>query len=94
MKKYFGHTLLYLHETIALAAHNGFVASVFRLMNQVRAQSEWGMLKKRSVTPERRLQYQAEHRALVKALKRRDVQAAREAAVAHLERVQRNLLGA
>ncbi|HRW71241.1 FCD domain-containing protein [Ottowia sp.] len=83
-----------LHETIALAAHNGFVASVFRLMNQVRAQSEWGMLKKRSVTPERRLQYQAEHRALVKALKRRDVQAARAAAVAHLERVQRNLLGA
>jgi len=83
-----------LHEAIAGAAHNSFVANVFRLMNEVRNQGEWGVLKKRSVTPERRLQYQAEHRRLVQALKSRDVQAAREAALEHLLRVQRNLLGA
>ena len=83
-----------LHEVIAGAAHNGFVANVFRLMNEVRNQGEWGMLKKRSVTPERRLQYQREHRQLVDAIKRRDVTAAREAALDHLLRVQRNLLAA
>ena len=81
-----------LHEVIAAAARNSFVTSVFRLMNQVRHQGEWGVLKKRSVTPERRLQYQAEHRQLVEALKRRDVHEARAVATEHLLRVQRNLL--
>lgn len=81
-----------LHETIAIAAHNSFVSNVFQLMNQVRNQGEWGVLKKRSVTPERRLQYQAEHRQLVQALKRRDVHEARAVATEHLLRVQRNLL--
>jgi DNA-binding FadR family transcriptional regulator len=60
----------------------------------VRSQGEWGVLKKRSVTPERRMQYQAEHRRLVQALKSRDTRAAREAAMEHLLRVQRNLLTA
>ena len=81
-----------LHEVIAVAAHNSFVANVFQLMNHVRNQGEWGVLKKRSVTPERRLQYQAEHRQLVEALKRRDVHEARAVATEHLLRVQRNLL--
>ena len=57
-----------LHEAIAEAAHNGFISGMFRLMNEVRAQSEWGVLKRRSATPERRLEYQHEHRALVDAL--------------------------
>jgi DNA-binding FadR family transcriptional regulator len=82
-----------LHETIALAAHNAFVASVFRLMNQVRSQSEWGVLKRRSATPARRAAYQKEHRALVEALKQRDAERARELCVAHLLHVRRNLLG-
>ena len=82
-----------LHEVIAGAARNTFIASVFKLMNQVRAQGEWGMLKRRSVTPERRLQYQAEHRALVQAIKDRDLPQARARAAAHLLHVRRNLLG-
>ena len=61
-----------LHEAIADAAHNAFISTVFQRMNEVRAQSEWGMLKRRSATPERRLDYQREHRELVAALKDRD----------------------
>jgi DNA-binding FadR family transcriptional regulator len=82
-----------LHEAIAMAAHNAFIANVFRLMNQVRAQGEWGVLKRRSATPARRLEYQAEHRALVAALKQRDAASARELCLAHLVHVRRNLLG-
>jgi DNA-binding FadR family transcriptional regulator len=82
-----------LHEVIAHAAHNSFVTSVFKLMNQARAQGEWGMLKKRSLTPERRLSYQQEHRALVQAIRQRDAVQARARALAHLQHVQRNLLG-
>lgn len=82
-----------LHEAIAEATHNSFITNVFRLMTQVRAQSEWGLLKRRSATPERRRAYQLEHRALVAALKERDAARARELCLAHLVHVRRNLLG-
>lgn len=80
------------HETIARAAHNGFVAKLFKLMNQARAQGEWGMLKKRSLTPERRLAYQLEHRQLLQAIQARDPAQAKAQAIDHLVHVRRNLL--
>lgn len=80
------------HELIARAAHNAFVARLFKLMNQARAQGEWGMLKKRSLTPERRLAYQSEHRALLQAIKARDPVLAKALATEHLIHVRRNLL--
>ena len=83
-----------LHEAMAAAAHNAFIADMFRRMSEVRAQGEWGILKRRSATPERRQVYQQEHRALVAALKQRDAQKARALCLAHLVRVRTNLLGA
>jgi DNA-binding FadR family transcriptional regulator len=62
-------------------------------MTQARNQAEWGQLKRRSVTPERRLEYQREHRALVEALVERDAQLAREVCLAHLTRVRHNMMG-
>jgi DNA-binding FadR family transcriptional regulator len=82
-----------LHEAIARAAHNNFIAGVFGLMNEVRSQNEWGVLKRRSATPARRLEYQQEHRALVEALKQRDAVRARELCLAHLLHVRTNMLG-
>ena len=82
-----------LHEVIANAAHNAFIASVFRLMNEARAEAQWGMLKRQSATPERRLSYQKEHRALVAALKQRDSVQARALSTAHLVHVRSNMLG-
>ena len=89
----FEHWDAMLHEAIADAAHNSFIAKVFRLMNQVRAQGEWGALKRRSATPERRREYEQEHRALVAALQDRDGLRATELCLAHLAHVRRNLLG-
>ena len=82
-----------LHAAIADAAHNSFISRMLRLMNEVRAQGEWGMLKRRSATPERRLIYQQQHRALVVALKQRDLEAARALCLAHLVQVRANMLG-
>lgn len=82
-----------LHEAIAQATHNGFLIGVFRLMNEVRSQGEWGLLKRRSASAERREAYQQEHRALVEALKQRDAQGARAACIAHLQQVRTNMLG-
>jgi DNA-binding FadR family transcriptional regulator len=81
------------HQRVAGATHNHFITSMFDLMNQVRERGEWGVLKKKSVTHERRQAYQAEHRALVTALKQRDADAARQAMLKHLVHVRRNLFG-
>ena len=82
-----------LHELIAEAAHNAFVMQLFRTMGRARSQAEWGMLKLRSVTPERRLEYQREHRDIVDALKERDLARAMRHTHGHLLHVRRNLLG-
>ena len=89
----FEHWDALLHEAIADAAHNGFISKVFRLMNQVRSQGEWGALKRRSATPERRRAYQQEHRALVAALQDRDAARATALCLEHLAHVRRNWLG-
>lgn len=89
----FEHWDAALHEAVAEAAHNTFIISVFRLMNEVRSRGEWGVLKRRSATPERRLEYQQEHRALVAALRERDATRARALCLAHLVHVRTNMLG-
>lgn len=82
-----------LHQALATATHNRFVIRVLDMVTAVRRQSEWGKLKDRIVTPERRLQYDEEHRAIVRALKARDADQARAAILAHLQHARRNLFG-
>ena len=83
-----------LHRSLAEATHNSIVLTVFNLMSEERERAEWGQLKRQSLTPERRLAYQHEHRALVDALRQRDAGLARKAIHAHLTHVQRNLFEA
>jgi|LNFM01.1.fsa_nt_gb DNA-binding FadR family transcriptional regulator len=82
-----------LHQALAAATHNRFVTRVFDMATAVRHQTEWGKLKDRVVTPERRLKYQEEHRTIVDALKARDADRARAAILAHLQHARRNLFG-
>lgn len=82
-----------LHERIAEATRNAFFVNVVHLMRLARERGEWGMLKRRSVTPERRKHYEQEHKQLVAALKNRDAVKAREILEQHLHRVRTNLLG-
>jgi DNA-binding FadR family transcriptional regulator len=81
-----------LHQSIAAATHNSFVIRVLDHINAVREQGEWGQLKQRSLTPERRAAYQLEHMRLIDALKRRDGEGARARMSEHLRHVRRNLL--
>ena len=82
-----------LHAHIARATHNSFFMNVYRLVTEARDRGEWGQLKRKSVTPERRATYQREHRELVDALRERDADRARKLATEHLLRVRHNLLG-
>lgn len=80
-----------LHQAFALATHNRFFLQVLALSNRVRQQDDWGRLKRNSLTPERRAEYERQHRAIVAALEDRDAETAREALVAHLVQIQKNL---
>lgn len=82
-----------LHQALATATHNRFVIRVFDMVTAIRHQAEWGKLKDRIVTPERRIKYQEEHRIIVRALKDRDAERARAAILEHLQHARRNLFG-
>ena len=82
-----------LHQALATATHNRFVIRVLDMVTAVRQQAEWGKLKDRIVTPERRIKYQEEHRDIVRALKDRDAERARTSIIAHLQHARRNLFG-
>lgn len=80
-----------LHKAFAEATHNAFFLQILALTNQVREQGEWGRLKAKSLTPERRAQYERQHRDIVSALRDRDAGQARALLAGHLEQIQRNL---
>lgn len=82
-----------LHRTFALATHNSFFLKVLELTNRVREQGEWGRLKRHSLTPERRKEYEAQHRAIVEALRDRDAEQAGQVLTGHLRQIQHNLFG-
>ncbi|MFJ3149619.1 FadR/GntR family transcriptional regulator [Pseudomonas hunanensis] len=82
-----------LHQAFAEATHNSFFLKLLELMTQIREEGEWGRLKKNSLTPARRSQYEEQHRAIVNALRDRDERLSRDLIEAHLLQVQRNLFG-
>ena len=82
-----------LHRTFALATHNSFFVKIYELMNQVREQGEWGRLKRLSLTPERRKDYETQHRAIVAALRDRDADEAGKGLAGHLRQIQQDLFG-
>lgn len=82
-----------LHRTIALATRNPLFAAIASIISTVRAEAEWGSLKKRTLTDELRAKHRLEHVAIVEAIQRRDDLAARDAMEAHLREVAAMMFG-
>lgn len=82
-----------LHRAIVSAAHNPLLDRVMDMLNDARQDPLWGRLKHLSHTPERRCEYETDHREIVAALVERDSAAAQQAMRAHLVRVRGYLLG-
>lgn len=80
-----------LHRTFAMATHNSFFLQILDLTNRVREQGEWGRLKRLSLTQDRRREYEAQHRAIVDALRDRDAEQASLVLTEHLRQIQHNL---
>jgi len=83
-----------LHVAIIAATKNGLLMDIYDAINDIRNQPEWGRLKARSVTPQRRAVYQEQHRRIVSALLDRDGAKARAELLQHLTLVRANLLAA
>lgn len=83
-----------LHHAIVAASRNPLLVVMYSDIEQARKGALWGSLKRRADSRERRGAYQADHFALVEALRARDLSRATEVTELHLDRVERNLLGA
>jgi DNA-binding FadR family transcriptional regulator len=84
---------LALHRCIMAAAHSPLLAALYGVVESARHGQVWGDLKRRSASTHRREVYQEDHRAIVAALRSRDVGTAVEAMRVHLARVSDHLLG-
>jgi len=82
---------LALHRTIMAASHSPLLIALYAVIEAARHGQVWGDLKRRSASPANREQYQADHRAIVAALRARDSAGAVEAMRVHLARVSGHL---
>jgi len=80
-----------LHRCIMAASHSPLLITLYRVIEDARHGQVWGNLKRRSASQQRRAEYQADHRAIVEALRARDSGRAVEAMRLHLARVQEHL---
>ncbi len=88
----FEHWDAQLHLSIFRAAKNALLLDYCAAINTVRNEPDWYRLKKRSLTPERRLGYDREHTEIVSALRQRDAEAARKQLFRHLSGIRDTLL--
>lgn len=79
------------HLHLARATRNEFVISIVQQLARARNTAEWGSLKRRSATADRRVLYGQQHRALLGYLRDRDTALAREMLTSHLMGVARNM---
>ena len=82
-----------LHHAIVTASGNPLLVAMYADIERARKGQLWGNLKRLRDTRERRAAYQADHAALVDALRARDLPRAADAMEMHLARVEATLLG-
>lgn len=83
------------HLAVATASHNPLFVRLTQEMTDLRTNPMWKLMKSRSnlIDPEQLRHYAQEHWDIVKAIERRDPQAAADMSAHHLERVRINVLG-
>jgi GntR family uxuAB operon transcriptional repressor len=82
------------HMALADATDNPLMVWLYRQINAVRGHAQWGEMKGKILTRENIDLYNAQHRELYEAIRRRDVEAAVRCIEEHLEKARRDLLGA
>ncbi len=82
------------HEWLARSSRNPLLLHLYRQIDAVRGHDQWDAMKIEILSPEEIDEYNRQHRALFEAIRRRDIAAAVEQIVDHLEKARRDLMGA
>ena len=82
------------HRRLAQCTQNALLVSIYNQINEVRGHDQWIAMRDKILTHEAIAEYNAQHRALYKALGSRDVDQAVAIIVKHLEKARLDLLGA
>lgn len=80
------------HRAIAMATHNPLLISAYETFMTADAQAEWGSIRQRFLTAERRVSSRAEHDKILATIRNRDSAAAFNAAREHLQHITTALL--
>ncbi|MBN8969954.1 MAG: FadR family transcriptional regulator [Rhizobiales bacterium] len=80
------------HQAIAEATHNRLVVDVYAAIGAARRRAAWGNLRRRFLTPERRIASRREHRAIFNCLTARHVVEAEAAILKHLREINTTLI--
>lgn len=75
------------HDAIAEATHNPLVVAAYQAFSQAHAAAEWGGLRQRFLTAERRKESRQEHDKILDAIRKRDASAASNAVRDHLHHI-------
>jgi len=80
------------HLLLARASANPFLIHVFRQINHVRLNPQWGAVKANILRPEAISEYNRQHREILAAIELRDPLLAQKRMAEHLESARRDLL--
>ncbi len=81
------------HLVLAEATGNPLMVWIYSRINEVRCHDQWNEMKQKILNGEAIGIYNAQHRRLVEAIRRRDVSAAMRVSIEHLDRARRDLIG-
>ena len=81
------------HSMLAEATGNPLMAGIYRQINQVRGHEQWHLMKQKILSKQAIDIYNKQHRALVEAIKQRNVEYAVAVVVEHLAKARRDLVG-
>jgi DNA-binding FadR family transcriptional regulator len=81
-----------LHRAIAEAAGNSLLLAIFDMVDRIRQDATWRLLRERARSGERQRIYVDQHRHVIEAIGQRNAHAAEQAMREHLELVRDGLL--
>jgi DNA-binding FadR family transcriptional regulator len=81
-----------LHRAIAEAAGNSLLLAIFDMVDRIRQDTAWRLLRERARSRDRQQTYVEQHRRVIAAIAQREAHAAEQAMREHLELVRDGLL--
>lgn len=81
------------HLALAEATGNPLMVWIYSQINQVRCHDQWNEMKRKVLSPDAIAIYNRQHRSLVEAIRRRDVDTAVGVIASHLDQARQDLVG-